>query len=291
MGELRERIELGWREHAAEHLDRMLASREETWECLKHVDAKIRSIAVQVLHEHWNIDISSAHLGFLEEVAFGDPDAEVRGMAIVTLVRCYQRTDDLRIGCRLANVVRDEQENQEIRSVAYRALYAIHGRVPTFVLQYRNAAADFTRPHVPDDVDWDYVNRFLNTSRVADPVPEIPETSQNAGRETQLLFTYWREAQAAVDRGDDRAALRPMAAALCLERSPGAYLGRARAYLRLGQLNDALADCNEAVRIAPNLAVAYEFRAEVQECQGLIELANADRAKARRLRANQPPAV
>lgn len=58
--------------------------------------------------------------------------------------------------------------------------------------------------------------------------------------------------------------------------NPSAYVGRSRAYLRLGELDKALEDANKAIEIKPNSAKAYGQRAIIYKLQGKFDEAFKD---------------
>jgi tetratricopeptide (TPR) repeat protein len=58
--------------------------------------------------------------------------------------------------------------------------------------------------------------------------------------------------------------------------NPNAYVGRSRAYLRLGELDKALEDANKAIEIKPDSAIAYGQRAIIYKLQGKYDEALAD---------------
>src|SRR5437868_37926 len=59
-----------------------------------------------------------------------------------------------------------------------------------------------------------------------------------------------------------------------------AYVNRGRAYLMLRQLEKALSDLNESIRLRSNYAAAYSHRGHVYLAEGLDDAAMADYTRA-----------
>ena len=55
-----------------------------------------------------------------------------------------------------------------------------------------------------------------------------------------------------------------------------AYNNRGRAYLNMGQFDQAIADCNKAIELDPNLAIAYGNRALAYTFVGMDAEAEQD---------------
>jgi tetratricopeptide (TPR) repeat protein len=65
-----------------------------------------------------------------------------------------------------------------------------------------------------------------------------------------------------------------------------AYHNRAFAYFEKGEFDKAIADCNEAIRVDPNLALAYNNRGNAYRIKGEFDKAIADYSEAIRLDPN-----
>jgi tetratricopeptide (TPR) repeat protein len=65
-----------------------------------------------------------------------------------------------------------------------------------------------------------------------------------------------------------------------------AFIGRGAAYDHLGQYTRAISDLNEAIRLNPNDALAYDERGDVEQKMGDTADADADHARAK---AIDPP--
>ncbi len=90
-----------------------------------------------------------------------------------------------------------------------------------------------------------------------------------------------------LDLGDTDAALIDLDRAVLLDKDfPEAFAARARTRLATDDLVRALADANEAIRLAPALAVAYRTRGEIHDRLGEANEAQADFAQAETLAAD-----
>src|SRR6266487_3402511 len=71
---------------------------------------------------------------------------------------------------------------------------------------------------------------------------------------------------------------------------PAVYLGRADAYVRKGDYDRALADYDEAIKLAPGTAIAFALRGEVHAKRGDYDGAIADYERAIEREPNLPSA-
>ena len=71
---------------------------------------------------------------------------------------------------------------------------------------------------------------------------------------------------------------------------PAVYLGRADAYVRKGDYDRALADYDEAIKLAPDTAIAFALRGEVHAKRGDYDGAIADYERAIERAPNLPSA-
>ena len=62
-----------------------------------------------------------------------------------------------------------------------------------------------------------------------------------------------------------------------------AYCNRGGAYANTGELDKAIADCNQAIRLKPEFAEAYANRGIIYKLKGDLAKAEADFAKAKEL--------
>lgn len=84
------------------------------------------------------------------------------------------------------------------------------------------------------------------------------------------------------------AAVADYTAALQLSKRSDTLTNRAFAHLKLGQIDEALADCNEAIRLQPAWEAAYRIRAALLEELGRMSEAEADAEHAEKLAAQRP---
>ena len=103
-----------------------------------------------------------------------------------------------------------------------------------------------------------------------------PSTEQQAAD----IFT---EAQLFTEEGDFGQAIKCYDLVIELDPRPVVYLYRAEARLKYGDIEGALADCNEAIRLDPAMADAYLGRVSVNIARMDSESALADLDEAIRL--------
>ena len=144
------------RDICGDKLDEFLASRESAERYLHDPSWILRWTAISVLERFWgcNKELAAA----CERLALEDPHEQVRRSALSTLVCCYTRTNDRRIGALLAKIVRDADRSLEIRQTAYHGLFRVKGVNPPerpIPGRYR----------IPKDIDWAFVDSFLDGNR------------------------------------------------------------------------------------------------------------------------------
>jgi hypothetical protein len=159
IGEFRRTQREFWRNLAGDQLDEMLRSRAYAVQLLNSPHVQARLGALVVLSEHWkdNADLASEFM----RVARCDPDEEVRAVALQCVGQCHQGTDDRDVGLLLARIVTNNREPARVRAGAYCALYTLRDlphRWPGF---YAEPPCPF---RFPEDVDWSFVNSFLNSA-------------------------------------------------------------------------------------------------------------------------------
>jgi tetratricopeptide (TPR) repeat protein len=89
--------------------------------------------------------------------------------------------------------------------------------------------------------------------------------------------------------GQTAEALKAYTEAIKLDRlAASAYVGRGAARLELGQLDAALSDLNQALRLKPDLADALFYRAQVHSRRGDSLAAQADLDRLRAARGKRP---
>ncbi len=89
---------------------------------------------------------------------------------------------------------------------------------------------------------------------------------------------YAERGQAHVEQGDLDRAIADFDESIRLEPGATTYLSRALAYQQKGELDPAIADCTAALRRNPDYASAYRTRADLYTQQGHPDQAAADMA-------------
>jgi hypothetical protein len=118
---------------------------------LDHPDPRFRCVALHLLQKtrprpEWLAKLS-------QQLADGDPDPQVRGVAVHCLGTCYAGTNDARIGKVVAAKVRSTSEDDRVRAAAFFVLHEIRG---VCSLEWPLATWRF-----PEDVDWSFVDTFF----------------------------------------------------------------------------------------------------------------------------------
>lgn len=141
-----------WRSLAGSSWDRLLQSREATEAFLVHDNPKLRIVALQLLRGYWKAkpDVTT----FYERIALADPDPQVRGVALVFLGYCHEKSNDARMGEFFANRLCDQSETENNRFISYVGLYQVRG-LPASLWPKKKSF------RFPRDVDWSFVNSFL----------------------------------------------------------------------------------------------------------------------------------
>jgi hypothetical protein len=143
-----------WRDAAGSRADAMLRSQSEAVNSLADPSPTIRFVALQVLTYHWEVDAMIVHRG--EVILRSDPDVGVRCQAVNTIERFYPRSNNSRIMNTLAEIVRNENDSNDLRAMAYRCLLVVSGQSTPYS---ELTAGAFQPLRFPDDVDWSLVDR------------------------------------------------------------------------------------------------------------------------------------
>lgn len=143
-------------------LDEMLVSCEATWRFVAHPEQKLRTTAISLLGEYWSVLPNDPRLPVLMNVVKSESVVEVKNTAITVLSVICQSTNDL-VLCRVfAALVKDEDEIDIVRQAAYRALCRVVGRIG---FHRDGDRVCIHPPRVPDDVDWEFVNRVADNTK------------------------------------------------------------------------------------------------------------------------------
>jgi len=261
-----------WRKLAGDLLPEMLRSPEEAMRQLRHASAGVRKVAIQVVSDNWKLNGNKEFARVCEELAVNDEDPLVRHAALLALGRCHERSDDLRIGAMLAAIVGDERQSDDIRSAAYLSLLSV--RRPAAMLKL---GAYFGLK----DVDWDLVSDSLNPSRPVVPVDRLAAVTAHLPAERAAAYRLHTRGLEASERGEYDKSLQYFSEALRLEpNAVGARIGRARASVALGALDEAIADLTLAIELNPTSLVALRERARAHRLKGAIDLAVRDERNA-----------
>jgi hypothetical protein len=126
-------------------------------ELLNSADGNLRCAALCILDmRNWTTHLEAR----CRSLATADPDANVRGTAVLLLRKLYSKNNGSQIEALLARIVLNNDEEQKVRQAAFRALLEIR-RVPLQAGEWkRSLQAGF-----PSQADLDYVRTsFVNAN-------------------------------------------------------------------------------------------------------------------------------
>ena len=264
-----------WQRLAGDFLPELLRSKDDAIRLVEHPLARVRGAAIQVLNYHWKCREDGRFAKICESLGTRDPDMFVRHNALLALGSCFQYTDDTRISVLLAKIVCNQTESDEIRHAAYLALLSV--RKPATRL---HPTPLVTMNGIRKEIDWGFVEESLDASRPTVPVDRFATILRHVPQECRVAFESFRKATAAFDRGEYEASIELYSDALHHKPEAwGMYVARARAYIELGMLDEALADLSRALDLNPrrvNAAKAHRERAHIYRKKGAIDLAEQD---------------
>lgn len=144
---------------AGGHLKEMLEDQTMAEAQLESPNPSLRSAALIIFADHWRNTAKMPQL--CERIALGDHDPEVSILALSILCEYFEGSKDFRIGRLLAGVVCDESRPADYRAAAYNGLFQISG---VAISSWPNMKRFLGSWRFPNDVDWDFVQRFLSQS-------------------------------------------------------------------------------------------------------------------------------
>ena len=164
------------------------------------------------------------------------------------LVACYDGTDDVRVGRFLATIVHDEAESEMCRLAAYDALYSLRGTVPPVLPAVREGPPRL--PRIPDELDWSFVDSFLEVGRIPRPVATVFDVTVANLREPERTAAWlFGEGCTAYERGDYASAVEIFTRSInTVASQAGVYIMRGGAFVKLGKLDDAIWGFHEGDR-------------------------------------------
>jgi tetratricopeptide (TPR) repeat protein len=261
-------------------VDDMLASRETAERYLRDARPSVRKVALAVVSGHWGAKAGDDCVGVCEDLSIHEADADVRSVALCALGSCYHGTDDVRVGRFLSTIVHDEAESQMCRLAAYDALYSLRGTAPP--LQPAVGEDAPRSPGIPAELDWSFVDTFLEVARIPWPVATLFDATVVNLREPERTAAWlFREGCAAYERGDFASAVEIFTRSINAASSQaGVYIMRGGALFKLARLDEAIGDFTRAIELRRHAPRAYRSRAVAYEAKGRRDLAEADRHSA-----------
>lgn len=265
-----------WERLAGPLAERMLQTQDVAVQSLGHPDPKVRMVALRVVSFYWGVKPGDESVRVCEQMALGERDSEVRSAALTALGVCYERTDDVRIGRLLATIVNDDREAPISRLGAYQALFAVRGL--TQPLWPGALAQPPTLPRVPEDIDWSFVESFLAEERIAEPAPTALDIVLSRLRDPdRTAVRLFHEGCDAYERAGYAQSIDFFTRSITAsDKLGGVYIVRGGAYMKLGQIDKAIADFSKAIELIPRSRRAYRSRALAYRSTGLDDRAEAD---------------
>jgi hypothetical protein len=146
-------LQTWWRQLVGVAVEEMLNSRDAAERHLRNSNPAFRDVALQVLTYHWQPTETFAIA--CEDMMMRDPDLDVRHQAVCSIAACHLGTNNRMVGQLLAGMVRNIQEEDDIRRAAYQSLLLVRGlRDPQFEARCRAGDSISFR----DDINWTIVD-------------------------------------------------------------------------------------------------------------------------------------
>jgi len=156
--DMEDNMELSWRQSVAllagARLDKMLADKAYTMQCIDDSDPCIRRAALGVAMNHWGLTLDIARQ--CESIAIAESDVSVRTAALGVLSNFHHGTRNARVGHMLGSIVCDIAVPSQIRILAYLSLISLQGEGLSRYLPEGNL--DFSL----ELVDWNLVKMYYN---------------------------------------------------------------------------------------------------------------------------------
>lgn len=268
---------------AGDSLDQLLRSREKAAESLRDPKWQIRTAAIYILRDQWRQTSDPELQQVFEKIARSDPSSQVRCAAWDGLTRCYARTDDVRIGRLLAEVVLDKTESCEVRLTAVICLYTLRG-APLTDWEALTAHSGLTSRTL-DDIDMPFVKSFLAEGRTPCPVDLMATAFPHLPEKERAFYGALRQGRLAFERGEYEEAIHILTPVVSYPPLEVARYTRGRAYMELGQFDAAIDDFSQLIDKYPSSSKFYLARSEAHERNGHAELAERDKNNGMRVKA------
>lgn len=182
------------KELAGPAYEQLTRSKPSAMAHFNHTDAKVRIAAIRVCDRLWNGSADPAFIEACRRMAATDADDFVCGAAVDTLANAFEATQDPSVSHFLAGIASDHGRSERVRKAAYFALRLIQNgltelemtlrlisswkegldRLPGELDEERMKRSLFANGHLPaslwdtaDQIDWDFVDRFMVPHREA----------------------------------------------------------------------------------------------------------------------------
>lgn len=151
---VQEKLHQHWRILLGDQLESLLSSRSATESRLTDSDAKIRQGALAIIHSHWKPFAQSEPI--YRQLAFSDPNTDVRSEALSCWCRLYDHSKNRKISTILASIITDPKIAVSLRCTAYIGLCNVQGIDPFQFFKSMTLEPD----KLPEGIDWRWVNSF-----------------------------------------------------------------------------------------------------------------------------------
>jgi hypothetical protein len=149
-------IEAWMRELAGTNLPKMMSDRSFAESLLQSTDVNTRKAALLVLSDHWGA--TKALTTQFRTISETDPEIGARILAIRKLATANKKSRDKAIAVMLGRVVQDSTLPNELREIAYEALFEVVDAPVDTWPEMRRLASSFS---FPSDVDWQWIDSIL----------------------------------------------------------------------------------------------------------------------------------
>ncbi len=269
--QLQPKLDRRLRELAGSAYDRLIADRTFAIATLDHPSPQLQLAALSLFVSHWEPDITVEEI-CESKTSVSSQDVALQAITTLAFVRC--KLNGKKISETLAEYASDVSLSTEMRQKIYRGMQFLFG-TDSERSQALQPPRELAEPHLSG------IDRYI----INDTVSEV--ISRRLDPLRREAVEYHKKGKEAFAERRFEEAIHLFGLALQAWRTPGPLLYRAKAKELLGMLDEALADCNEAIALMPSVTAFYRQREQLFERRGEFDKANADRKKAISLERGQ----
>jgi HEAT repeat protein len=273
--QVRERVRQRVIALAGSHGPIMLQTLKTAREFVRSEDPNLRQAAIFALAAYWKITPTTEEADEILRIASDEADPNVRREALSAIGPIYHETDDVEVGALLAQIVKNEGVDLESRKSAYIGLHFLRHKVPEALGRF------------PACIDWSFVNRFLDSSRVPDPVDSMSALVKSFPARVEQKHVDIARVAKLVATGLHAEAVNSANNLLKAHLEPGfraiVFTLRAESHLGIAQPQNAIIDASAAIEIDRRRTKAYLIRSQAYEQLGDTRRAMEDAILAKEL--------